>query len=146
MYWACVSKLDTAIELSRCSWQPTQLQQMYVTIDSEVRAFIDAFRAEAERLWHMERMAPSVLTMAAAQFLGFGYLVQGRDHIVLAYLSEATRTGTQLGLFGKIPEVSQSPASKLAARGVRATAYSAWGTFNWIMYVQEPSAQAFMPC
>ncbi|EJP61518.1 C6 transcription factor [Beauveria bassiana ARSEF 2860] len=112
MYWAC---------------------QMYITIDSEVREFVDAFRTEAERLWHIDKMAPSVLTMASAQFLGFGYLVQGRDRFFLVYFSEATRIGTQLGLFGKTSEVNQSPANNLAPREARATAYSAWGTFNWIM-------------
>jgi hypothetical protein len=123
-----------------------QLQQMYITIDSEVRDLVDAFRTEAERLWHIDKMAPSVLTMASAQFLGFGHLVQGRDRSFLAYLSEATRIGTQLGLFGKTSEVNQSPANKIAPGEVRATAYSAWGTFNWIMYVQESDSRAFTPC
>ncbi|OPB46196.1 C6 transcription factor [Trichoderma guizhouense] len=111
MYWAC---------------------QMYSSLDTEALNLVDAFCEEAETLWKSERPAPSALTMVAAQFLSFGYLVQGKDHAVLQYLSEALKIGTQLELFGVKPNVGDARLDNLTPEMAKATAYSAWGVFNWI--------------
>ncbi|PNP52481.1 hypothetical protein THARTR1_06949 [Trichoderma harzianum] len=105
---------------------------MYSSLDTEALTLVDAFCGEAETLWKSERLAPSVLTMVAAQFLSFGYLVQGKDHAVLRYLSEAIKIGTQLKLFGVKPNVGDARWDNLTPEKAKATAYSTWGVFNWI--------------
>lgn len=108
---------------------------MYSSLDTEALSLVDAFCREAETLWKSERAAPSALTMVAAQFLSFGYLVQGKDHAVLQYLSEATKIGAQLGLFGVKPNTSDARLDNMTPEKAKATAYSSWGVFNWITYV-----------
>lgn len=56
---------------------------MYSAIDSEAIDLVTAFCTEAETLWETQRLAPSTLNMAAALFLSFGYLVQGKTTMFL---------------------------------------------------------------
>lgn len=106
---------------------------MYSSIDDKAGALVNAFCAEAETLWETECKSPSTLNMAAAMFLSFGYLVQGKNHVVLAYMSAAVRMGTQLGLFGVDPEVAKARTGKMSAQQTKAASHTTWGVFNWIM-------------
>ncbi|KAK7421280.1 hypothetical protein QQZ08_009996 [Neonectria magnoliae] len=102
-------------------------------IDDKAGALVNAFCAEAESLWETERTSPSTLNMAAALFLSFGYLVQGKNHVVLAYMSEAIRMGTHLGLFGVDRDVAGARTAKMTAEQAKAASHTTWGVFNWIM-------------
>lgn len=111
---------------------------MYSSIDPKTDAFSMNFCTEAERLWAIERSngRDSILNIAAAEFLCLGYLGHGRDHAILAYVSEASDMGVRMGLFGRdnndtMEEADESPgvADKAIAS---ARMHAAWGVFNWI--------------
>ncbi|KPM38786.1 hypothetical protein AK830_g7762 [Neonectria ditissima] len=107
--------------------------QMYSAIDDKAGALVNAFAAEAWSLWETERGSPSTLNMAAAMFLSFGYLVQGKDHIVLTTLSVAVRMGIHLGLFGVGEDAAKARTEGMDAQQIKAASHTAWGVFNWIM-------------
>lgn len=122
---------------------------MYSSITPETYTLALDFCAEAEKLWHVERSSgrDTVTTLAAAEFLCLGYLGQGRDHVILAYMSEASRMGQRMGLFGVEPEEDTTSGSEYATDSsddaTRARSFAAWGVFNWITLVtQRPTSSA----
>ncbi|KAH7185701.1 uncharacterized protein B0J16DRAFT_355954 [Fusarium flagelliforme] len=116
--------------------------QMYSGIDSAVQKYITQFCEESEKRWSLEKLTDSLLTLAATQLLGLGYLGNGKDHYVLTYVSEVNSMGTRLGLFGVEPSVAVERARKVSPEMQSATSYAAWGTFNWIvlmaLFYQQP--------
>jgi hypothetical protein len=106
------------------------------------------FCAEAERLWKEEREEEvsfdSVLNVAAAEFLCLGYLGQGRNHMVLTYLNEATSMGRRMGLFGgensglatdaSVVETDTLDDANSGRESRRARMFTAWGLFNFATY------------
>ncbi|KAF7554034.1 hypothetical protein G7Z17_g3247 [Cylindrodendrum hubeiense] len=102
-------------------------------IDPEASDLVNAFCTEAETLWETQRIVPSTVNMAAALFLSFGYLVQGKDHNVLAYMPEVVRMGTELGLFGVEQAVAEARMDKMTPQQLKAASHTTWGVFNWIM-------------
>lgn len=113
---------------------------MYSSIDPHVGNLALEFCSEAEKLWRIERSnsRDTAMTLAAAEFLGLGYLGQGRDHALLSYISEASQMGQRMGLFG-VEDVKDVGGNKdivkVAEDATRARMYAAWGTFNWITLV-----------
>ncbi|KAL6405521.1 putative C6 transcription factor [Ilyonectria robusta] len=106
---------------------------MYSTINSEASDLVNAFCAEAETLWEIECAVPSTLNMAAALFLSFGYLVQGRNDNVLVYMPEVVRMGKELGLLGVEHAVAKASTEKMTTEQLKAASRTAWGVFNWNM-------------
>lgn len=104
---------------------------MYSSIESDASAVVDDFRAEAERLMEEEQHSPTRLTMVSAMFLSLGYLAQGKDHALVRHLCSAVEAGMHLGFFGVPPDVADLDPSKMGETEYEATAYSAWGVFNW---------------
>jgi hypothetical protein len=90
------------------------------------------FCAEAERLWDLQRGTDSILSVAALQFLSLGYLGQGRDHSVLAYLSEASSMAERMGLYGVDDEHAQQHLATLSTEAAEAQIHATWGSFNWV--------------
>lgn len=93
---------------------------MYSAIDTEASDLVKAFCTEAETLWETQRMVPSTLDMAAALFLSFGYLVQGKDHNVLAYMPDAVRMGFELGLLGVEQVVAKARTDNMTPEQLKA--------------------------
>lgn len=110
---------------------------MYSSITPETYTLALDFCAEAEKLWRAERRSgrDSIETLAAAEFLCLGYLGQGRDHAILTYVSEASRMGQRMGLFGV--EEPEEDATATADDATRARRFTAWGVFNWIASVSQ---------
>lgn len=104
---------------------------MYSSIDLQADHLVDLFCGEAERLWELENGSLSTINMVAAQFMSLAYLVREQDDAVLKYLLEAVRIGTSLGLFGVNADMAPYLRTGLSPEVARATAYSAWGIFNW---------------
>lgn len=104
---------------------------MYSAIDKDADALVEPFCREAERIWELEGRELLPINMVAAQFLSLAYLVRGKDHAVLKYISEAVRIGTAMGLFGVEESIAQSRIGHLSPEQLRAISYSAWGIFNW---------------
>jgi hypothetical protein len=115
------------------------LQQMYATIDHEAQKFASQFRVEAEFLWQVERKSDTIMNMASAQLLSLAYIGQGRDHAVLAYLSEACHMGIRLGMFG-VEDNEKADLEALTPAVQRACRYTSWGVFNWIVLVISPNS------
>jgi hypothetical protein len=94
-----------------------------------------SFCAEAEELWHSQEDVDSILSLAAVQFLSLGYLGQGRDHLVLSYIRDASRMAVRMGLFG-VDENNQTlqELATLSTATREAYTYAAWGSFNWATY------------
>lgn len=113
---------------------------MYSSIDPKSNALAMSFCQEAERLWKVERSnnRDTITNIAAAEFLCLGYLGQGRDHAILAYVHEASKMGQRMKLFG-VESQHDSARSSLGTDTVdkptRARMYAAWGVFNWITLV-----------
>ena len=112
---------------------------MYSSIDPDTDGLAIEFCKEAEGLWNVERGHgnDSLLNIAAAEFLCLGYLGQGRDHAILAYVNEASNMGKRLGLFGsqgQDQDVVEKPGEVSEGKGEakRARMHAAWGVFNWI--------------
>ncbi|KAK5990592.1 Nitrogen assimilation transcription factor nit-4-like protein [Cladobotryum mycophilum] len=114
LYWAC---------------------QMYTAIDHRADALANDFCDEAEELWRIERGQPSILNMAAAQFLSLAYLGQGKDHAVLSYLVDAGNMGVQIGLFGVENHAFHHRFGKMTAEARCAYSHAAWGVFNWTVLI-----------
>jgi hypothetical protein len=106
---------------------------MYSGVDSTAQKYITQFCEESEKRWSLEKLTDSLLTLAATQLLGLGYLGNGKDQYVLTYVSEVNSMGTRLGLFGVEPSVAVERARKVSPEMQSATSYAAWGTFNWIV-------------
>ncbi|KAM0507994.1 hypothetical protein ACHAP8_000199 [Fusarium lateritium] len=87
-------------------------------------------------------MTDSLLTLAATELLGLGYLGNGKDHYVLTYVSEVNSMGRRMGLFGVDSGVAVAKAKQVSPDMQSATSYTAWGTFNWIvlmaLFYQQP--------
>lgn len=110
---------------------------MYSSVDTNTNALAMSFCIEAERLWAIERSnnRDSILNIAAVEFLGLGYLGQGRDHAILSYVSEATQMGQRMALFGVENQENLAKSShgpEFADKPMRARMHAAWGIFNWI--------------
>ncbi|KAJ4859769.1 fungal zn(2)-Cys(6) binuclear cluster domain-containing protein [Trichoderma breve] len=103
------------------------------------------FCAEAESLWERQRSYDSILNLAAVQFLSLGYLGQGRDHVVLAYLNEASQMAVRMGLFGVGANHKQQQIELMPEPAKTAQLYAAWGSFNWIthmsLFYRQPGLQ-----
>ncbi|KJZ69239.1 hypothetical protein HIM_11362 [Hirsutella minnesotensis 3608] len=115
---------------------------MYSFIDPDTDGLAIRFCAEAERLWAIERRneRDSLTNIAAAEFLCLGYLGQGRDHAIVAYVSEASNMGKRMGLFGtqdEDPMEEPSDSSPETAEAARARMHTAWGPPS--MAIPEPN-------
>ncbi|KAF4452232.1 Nitrogen assimilation transcription factor nit-4 [Fusarium austroafricanum] len=109
--------------------------QMYSQIESSVQSFTQQFCEEAEKRWTLEKSTDSLLTLAATQLLGLGYLGDGKDHYVLTYVSEVNSMATRMGLFGVEQSIAVSKAKQVNDELQSATSYAAWGSFNWIVFM-----------
>lgn len=118
---------------------------MYSSFDATSKGYMSLFCEEAERRWSEEKTNDSLLNLAAVQLLGLAYMGDGKDHHVLTYLSEANAMGIRMGLFGVEPPTAAGMAREIASDLQNATSYAAWGTFNWIMQVDKPEAEAKRP-
>lgn len=109
---------------------------MYSLIEPTTIDFAMKFCTEAEALWRTERThnRDSFTAMAAAEFLCLGYLGQGRNHVILTYVSEVSSMGGRLGLFSIRGEDVATEASRPteSADFTRARDYASWGAFNWL--------------
>ena len=111
---------------------------MYGYFDPKSEELADDFCAEAERLWAIERdsATDSLTNLAAAEFICFGYLGQGKDHAILEYVAQTSAMGTRLGLFGISDDdddaMQGTDTSQGSSSAQRARMFAAWGVFNWI--------------
>ncbi|KAF3073981.1 hypothetical protein CFAM422_003482 [Trichoderma lentiforme] len=124
LYWAC---------------------QLSSTQDPDSCSMALRFCTEAESLWERQRGYDSILNLAAVQFLSLGYLGQGRDHVVLAYLNEASQMAVRMGLFGVGANHKQQQIELMPEPARTAQLYAAWGAFNWIthmsLFYRQPGLQ-----
>ncbi|KAL7944147.1 N-terminal fungal transcription regulatory domain-containing protein [Trichoderma barbatum] len=124
LYWAC---------------------QMNSSQDPESGPLALSFCSEAESLWEQQRNHDTVLNLAALQFLSLGYLGQGRDHVVLAYVNEASQMAVRMGLFGVGGNHKQQEIDGMPEPARTAHLYAAWGSFNWIthmaLFYRQPGLQ-----
>lgn len=110
---------------------------MYSAIDPKTDQLAIQFCTEAEGHWKAERHEgnDSMLILAAIEFLCLGYLGQGRDHVVLNYLSEAADMAGRMGLFnteGRDGEIETSAYADLTGAAKTSHMFAAWGIFNWL--------------
>ena len=122
---------------------------MYSAIDPETDSLAIRFCTEAERLWATERenKRDSLTNIAAAEFLCLGYLGQGRDHAILAYVSEASSMGKRMGLFGAEGQDAMAEPNQCAEgvdAAMKARMHASWGIFNWIT-LSHPSRSLHQP-
>ncbi|KAL7908161.1 N-terminal fungal transcription regulatory domain-containing protein [Trichoderma velutinum] len=124
LYWAC---------------------QLNSAQDPESGSLALRFCTEAESLWEHQRSYDSILNLAAIQFLSLGYLGQGRDHVVLAYLNEASQMAVRMGFFGVGANHKQQQIELMPEPSKTAQLYAAWGSFNWIthmsLFYRQPGLQ-----
>ncbi|QYS99728.1 Zn(2)-C6 fungal-type domain-containing protein [Trichoderma simmonsii] len=124
LYWAC---------------------QLNSTQDPDSGSLALRFCTEAESLWERQRSYDSILNLAAVQFLSLGYLGQGRDHVVLAYLNEASQMAVRMGFFGIGANHKQQQIELMPEPAKTAQLYAAWGSFNWIthmsLFYRQPGLQ-----
>ncbi|KAK2590778.1 hypothetical protein QQS21_011532 [Conoideocrella luteorostrata] len=104
------------------------------------------FCAEAESLWEHERHIDCILNLVAVQFLSIGYLGQGRGHIVLSYLNEASSMALRMDLFGTIEKNAADRIGRMSVEAKMAHSYAAWGTFNWITHMSLFYRQPGLRC
>lgn len=109
---------------------------MYGYLKPEAGQLATQFGAEAERLWAIERelQRDSYTSIAAAEFICLGYLGQGRDHAILAYIREASEMGDRMGLFGSEKyDIRQGRETlEVTDEATKAKMFAAWGVFNWL--------------
>lgn len=113
---------------------------MYSAIDPQTDQIAIHFATEAESHWTAERHKSndSMLILAATEFLCLGYLGQGRDHVVLRYLSEAANMAGRMGLFnteGQAGKIETSNYASLTGAARTSQMFAAWGIFNWLTSV-----------
>ena len=110
------------------------MQQMYGHLRPEAGELATQFCAEAERLWAVERelQRDSYTSIAAAEFICLGYLGQGRDHAILAYIREASEMADRMGLFGSENHDLRRETKEATDNATKAKMFAAWGIFNWL--------------
>ncbi len=125
---------------------------MYDYIEPGIEDLAASFCNEAEHLLAIERSAgrDSITSIAAIELICLGYLGQGKDHAILAYVSEASDMGVRMGLFGieegngdanadgdvdtshPINVKQRTRMHRIPNEAERAQMFAAWGVFNWI--------------
>ncbi|KAI1326310.1 hypothetical protein F5Y16DRAFT_421912 [Xylariaceae sp. FL0255] len=109
--------------------------QMYSAFDKNAMQHAEEFGQRAEQLWENE--ADSTPAMAGAVLLSIAMLGRGRDHnLILVYAQLAVKMGQRLGLFSAQNSKSSAP-SFATAEDELASAYGAWGTFNWNVMISQ---------
>lgn len=111
-------------------------QQMYSAIDKHADSYSQLLCKEAVRLWSIEKHTDSIINMVGAQMLSIAYMWNGKNHEVLVYQAEAIRMGTRLGLLGVDEKTAAILLAKIPPELLHASAFAAWGVFNWAMSVQ----------
>ena len=88
----------------------------------------------------MKEKSGSLLNPAAARLLSLGFhLLQGRDHAMLSYSSQA-KMAMRLGPFGvKDRSRATSSIDRLTTETSSAYLYAAWGLFSWVRCVSQAS-------
>ncbi|KAL7809059.1 N-terminal fungal transcription regulatory domain-containing protein [Trichoderma gracile] len=119
--------------------------QLYCAQDPESGSLALGFCSEAESIWEEQRSVNSLLNLVALQFMSLGYLGQGRDHVVLTYLNEASEMAVHMGLLGVAGNHKQEEIRNLPEPARSAHLYAAWGSFNWIthmsLFYRQPGLQ-----
>ncbi|KAL6861931.1 N-terminal fungal transcription regulatory domain-containing protein [Trichoderma novae-zelandiae] len=119
--------------------------QLYCAQEPESGALALGFCSEAESLWEVQRSVDSVMNLVAIQLMSLGYLGQGRNHVVLAYLNEASQMAVRMGLFGVAGNHKQEEIGSLPEPARTAHLYAAWGSFDWIthmaLFYRQPGLQ-----
>lgn len=98
---------------------------MYTAWDPEIKEYLPKFSQEAEERWLVEKANDYLLNFAVAQLLSLAYLCHGKDHLILAFVSEANTMATRMGLLGANPERVASTVREMAPDLQRATSYAA---------------------
>jgi hypothetical protein len=95
-----------------------------------------AFLNEAVRLLNRETHLNTLTACASLQLLCIGSVTLGANDDALGYLRQGVKIGKGMGLFNARSE-SQSANTWLDddEDWRRATSYTAWGVFNWVVYV-----------
>jgi hypothetical protein len=120
--------------------------QMYTAIDEEANDYAHKFCAEAERLWEGEKGHDSRLNMIGAQLLSLAYMGHGKDHQVLVFLAASVQIGERLGVYSTDTHVSQESIQAMPAEQRRRMAYTAWGVFNYAMFISLFYSQPEVTC
>jgi hypothetical protein len=96
-----------------------------------------AFFNEATKILDDRNTPLNTLTACAAlQFMCLSATGLGLDQDALNYLRQSVKIGKAMGLFGVCSE-AESATAWLGDQEDwrRAASYTAWGVFNWVVYV-----------
>jgi hypothetical protein len=101
-----------------------------------------AFFNEAIGVLSQETHLNTLTTCAALQILSMSSGSWGLPVEALKYLRESVNIGKRMGLFG-IHSEAESANTWLADNQDwrRAASYTAWGVFNWVLYVSSCNTQ-----
>lgn len=114
-------------------------KQMYTPFNPNMSTLSVAFFNEANRLLNQENQETQLNTLtsvAALQLLCLSSCMLGFYDDASTYMKHSVQIGTRMGLFG-VHSTSESANAWLADHKdwSRAASYTAWGVFNWVVYV-----------
>lgn len=110
--------------------------QIYTPLEPNMPSLSVAFLNEANRVLSRETHLNTLTTCAALQMLSLSAICLGLHADSSRYFKESVKIGKRMGLFGVHSE-AESANVWLADDDDwrRAASYTAWGVFNWIVYV-----------
>jgi hypothetical protein len=114
------------------------IQHTHSAFQPEAASMSDIFFTEADSLWQLEKACDSLPTLAAAQLLGLVSIYNGHDGGA-PYIGLGIQMAQRMGLFG-LPDLDGTTSvshEEEPEHWARAKSHTAWGVFNWTMYVPE---------
>lgn len=94
------------------------------------------FFDEAEKIWQEDKECDSLTTLQAMTLLGSYCMCNGKDQFGLELCAVAAKMAQRLQLFGvESLDLNSEPSSRISANGLRASAQTAWGAFNFLWQV-----------
>jgi hypothetical protein len=114
-------------------------KQAYTPLHNGMPSLSLAFLNEAIRVLGLETNLNTLTACAAFQLLSISTICLGLNDDSLKYLRISVNIGKRMGLFSAHSQ-SESAEIWLADHQDwrRAASYTAWGVFNWVVYVCLP--------
>jgi hypothetical protein len=112
---------------------------MYTAIDTSLMELSYVFRAEAVNLWRAEQNEDSLTTICALNYLSLSASCAGDEYLSQKYCTQGREMAHRMKLFGvpKAKAKAAGPDDSIPSELRLATAYAAWGIYNWLMSVSQ---------
>src|ERR1700753_2859660 len=116
---------------------------MYTFLDTSIVELSYVFRTEAVNLWRAERNEDSLTTVCALNYMSLSASCAGDEDLGQKYFTQGREMALRMRLFGVSKNEATRTDDSMSGELRLATAYAAWGIYNWLMSVSQPRSILF---